>query len=307
MPLVPVELYTSGEILATAEDRWSRVHSERPDLAPALLLQRELLTIVIETAEAIERTRLPRLSLPAKYLAAKLKRGVPMLSGEPIPLPLSVLKSALLRLCDALATGGAGESASHIRHAIERSSVDAGSLLSASLSRDQDAVRAGSVQHGLAPDLTWLAAELAASPFVFALQRTMLAHRDDSLTAAFGDWIAGYCPMCGSWPALAEVVGGHRALRCSFCALAWELNTYSCIYCGEEREAFVTAAPNEERKDRRLELCSACHSYLKTIDVDRLSPFPLVAIADMETMDLDLAALEHGYGRPPLKDFVARR
>jgi len=66
----------------------------------------------------------------------------------------------------------------------------------------------------------------------------------------------------------------------------------------------VTAAPDEERKDRRVEICSACQGYLKTIDVPALSPFPLVAVVDMETMDLDLAAMEHGYGRPPLKEFT---
>ena len=42
--------------------------------------------------------------------------------------------------------------------------------------------------------------------------------------------------------------------------------------------------------------------YLKTVDLPELSPFPLLAIADLETMDLDVAAMEHGYTRPALKD-----
>ena len=42
----------------------------------------------------------------------------------------------------------------------------------------------------------------------------------------------------------------------------------------------------------------ACGGYLKTIDLDELSPFPLLAISDIETMDLDMAAMEHGYQRP---------
>jgi hypothetical protein len=33
------------------------------------------------------------------------------------------------------------------------------------------------------------------------------------------------------------------------------------------------------------------------------SPFPLVALADMESMDLDVAAMSHHFGRPPLKKF----
>ncbi|HEX4348098.1 MAG TPA: hypothetical protein VHZ73_11025, partial [Vicinamibacterales bacterium] len=54
---------------------------------------------------------------------------------------------------------------------------------------------------------------------------------------------------------------------------------------------------------RRLELCSGCGSYLKTVDVPELSPFPLLAIGDMETMDLDLAAMERGFHRPTGKEF----
>jgi FdhE protein len=157
----------------------------------------------------------------------------------------------------------------------------------------------------------WLLAELAASPFAHALQVALLSPRPDPAGSALSDamraWNHGYCAVCGSWPALAEVADGHRVLRCSFCAAGWELNEYCCIYCREHGEAFITAAPDEERKDRRVEICGACQGYLKTIDVAAISPFPLVAITDMESMDLDLAAMEHGYSRPPLKEFATRR
>ena len=95
-------------------------------------------------------------------------------------------------------------------------------------------------------------------------------------------------------------------LRCSFCAAAWELTTYACVYCGEDGEPFVTAAPDEERKDRRVEVCSSCGGYLKTVDTAALSPFPLLSIGDLETMDLDMAAMEHGYAKPPMKEFRSR-
>ena len=309
MPQVTVETFGHRELLSIARQRWEKVRHERPDLGPAIDLQSRLLTIVVETGEIVQSTRLPRLSLPPKYLAAKLGRGVPILAGEPIPVPVSVLKPALLGLCEALASGGAGDAATRISEAVELGRLDAASLLTASLARDQTAVREGAVHQGLAPDLLWLAAELATGPFAYALQRALLAApRDtpDALSDAREKWTAGYCPLCGSWPAIAEVVGGHRGLRCSFCALAWELPSYSCIYCGEDGEAFVTAAPDQERTDRRLELCGACRSYMKTVDVEGFSPFPLVAIADMETMDLDLAAMEHGYSRPPLREFAKR-
>jgi FdhE protein len=291
------------ELLETAERRWAAIAAARPDLAPALTLQRNLLGSLIDLGARFEAGRLPRLSLPPKYLAAKLRRGVPVFSGEPVPLPAAVIKPTLLQLCEALAAGGAADAALHIREAIASGNIEVGSLLAASLTRDQAAIRTGATHRGLAPDLVWLVAELAVSPFIHALQRALLGREDEALATALAAWHKGYCPACGSWPAVAEVVGGHRTLRCSFCSSAWELPTYACIYCEEHGAPFVTAAPDEERKDRRLEVCTTCGGYLKTIDLPELSPFPLLAITDIETTDLDVAAMEHGYARPVLKDF----
>jgi len=310
MPYVPVAPVSRDRLLDAAERRWNGILERRPDLKPAVDLQQRLLTLVIDLAHTIDSGRLPRLSLPPKYIETKLARGVPVLAGEPIPLPVQLLHAALLELCGALASGGAGEAAEHIQSALESGGMEAGSLLAASLARDQIAIRTGAVHRGLAPDLVWLVAELAVSPFAHALQRALFANAAanavTSLGAALTSWNRGYCPACGSWPALAEVVGGRRVLRCSFCAVAWELATYACIYCEEDADPFVTAAADEERRDRRIELCSRCAGYLKTVDVPALSPFPLLAIADLETMDLDLTAMERGHTRPPLPGVATR-
>jgi FdhE protein len=309
MPYVPIPAISRENLLNSARKRWAAVREARPDLEPALALQRRLLGSIAELARVLDGGRLPKLSLPPKYLAAKLARGVPALAGEPIPVPVPVLLPALLQLCDALAEGGAGEAATHIRQTIAEKQIDAGSLLTTSLHRDQGAIRTGATHRGLSPDLVWLVAELAVSPFVHALQRMLFANATASpeLQSALAGWSRGYCPACGSWPAVAEVVGGHRTLRCSFCSSAWEPTTYACIYCEEHGEPFVTAAPNEDRKDRRLEVCSTCGSYLKSVDMPELSPFPLLSISDIETTDLDVAAMEHGYARPALRDFRTRR
>lgn len=304
MPYVAVLGQKSPVLTEIAERRWAAILAARPDLEPALALQRRLLALVLDLDATLAGAKLPRLSLPPKYLAAKLGRGVPMLAGEPIPLPLPPMTATLLKLCDALATGGAGDAAAHIRTSLASGQMDGGSLLAASLGRNQAAIRSGATHRGLAPDLVWLVGELAVGPFVYRLQQSLFAESsDETLRAALAAWDRGYCAACGSWPALAEVVGGHRALRCSFCSSAWELPQYACIYCREGGAKFVTAAPNDERKDRRVEVCSNCGGYLKTTDLPELSPFPLVSISDIETTDLDVAAMEHGYQRPALREF----
>ncbi|MGH9143470.1 MAG: formate dehydrogenase accessory protein FdhE [Vicinamibacterales bacterium] len=307
MPYVTIQVFSRENLLDSARRRWDVIQDARPEMAPALALQGELLTQMIDLAATLAGGRLPRLSLPPKYLAAKLARGVPALAGEPIPLPVPVLTPTLFQLCDALASGGAGDAATHIRASLDGGKLEPASLLAASLHRDLGAVRTGAMHRGLSPDLTWLVAELAVSPFVHALQRMIFgAVTAGELRDALDAWNRGYCPACGSWPAVGEVAGGHRTLRCSFCSCGWELNTYACIYCEESGEGFVTAAPNPERTDRRLEVCASCGGYLKTIDVPELSPFPLLSISDIETTDLDVAAMEHGYARPGLKEFTKK-
>jgi hypothetical protein len=308
MPFAPMPAISGQNLLEIAERRWAAIRAARPDLAPALDLQRALLGILIDLSRALETGRLPRLSLPPKYVAAKLQRGVPLLAGEPIPLPLPLLVPSIGALCDALAAVGAGDAAAHIRQAIDSGAIEPGSFLGASFARNQPAIRTGAAHRGLSPDLLWLVGELAVSPYVHLLQQRHLAEPAEAVLRAAADaWNAGHCPACGSWPAVAEVVAGHRTLRCSLCAAGWELNTYACIYCGESGESFVTAAPDAERKDRRLELCHHCGGYLKTIDVSDLSPFPLLSISDIETTDLDVAAMEHRFARPALKEFGTKR
>jgi FdhE protein len=314
MAHVVIEIPTPDVLQLAAEARWGSIVADRPEIGTAVDLQRRLLDLVIRLTRRVESGRLPRLSLPRRYVAAKLSKGVPALAGEPIPLPETALRETLLQLCSELAKSGAGDAAEHIRSAVEDGSLDAGSLLSASLSRDQHAIRTAAVHRGLAPDLVWLVAELAVGPFAYLLQRSLFSPTPggseataDPVAAALDAWHHGYCPACGSWPAMAEVVAGQRVLRCSFCAAGWELPTYACVYCAEGGEPFVTAAPDETRKDRRVEVCSACSGYLKTVDTFTLSPFPLLSIADLETMDLDMAAMEHGYQRPVLKDFLTKR
>src|SRR5262245_55882528 len=133
MPLVALATSHREARLAAAADRWSALLNAHPDLEPAVSLQKSLVGLVVDLADAVESRPLPRLSLPPRYLAAKLLRGTPAFAAEPIPLPVAVLAHALLALCDALARGGAGDSADHIKRALAEGRMNAGSLLTASL------------------------------------------------------------------------------------------------------------------------------------------------------------------------------
>jgi FdhE protein len=276
----------------------------RPDLIPALDLQGTLLSREVDLLFAISAGGLPSLKLPAGYVAAKLSRGVPVLYGEPIPLPLPLLETSAREFCDRLAAGGAGDAASSVGRAIDARNVDAGTAIAACLARDQRRVRLIATRCGISPDILWLIAELALAPFVHLLQSRVLlpVDADSRLGAARDGWDHGFCPACASWPAIVEATGGRNLLRCSFCAAAWTLTTCRCIYCANHDERFITAASDAQHASSRLQTCGKCGGYVKVIEVNAPTPFPLVAIEDLATMDLDVAAMNRKYMRPPLPE-----
>ena len=146
--------------LELATSRWNQILVARPDLEPAVALQRELIGLVVDGAELVEHGRLPRLSLPPRYVAAKLGNGIPALTGEPVPVPVPVLRPTLMQLCGALERGGAGNAAAHIRATVEEGRMDAASLLTASLRREQHAIRAARVPYWLRPGFLLLGADV---------------------------------------------------------------------------------------------------------------------------------------------------
>src|SRR5258706_8908236 len=136
MPYILLPPTPRAELDATAEARWNAIVEARPELSTAVELQRRLLARVMTLTRTIERGRLPRLSLPPQYLAAKLARGVPVLAGEPIPLPVAALADTLMKLCDELAEGGAGEAAEPIRTCVGNGTLEPRPLLGAPCTGD---------------------------------------------------------------------------------------------------------------------------------------------------------------------------
>ena len=53
MAYVAVLAANRGDLLDIAERRWTAIRTSRPDLAPALELQRTLLTLVVELDETL--------------------------------------------------------------------------------------------------------------------------------------------------------------------------------------------------------------------------------------------------------------
>jgi FdhE protein len=306
MPYVALRPVDRATRRALADARWSDMAGAKPDLHSAISLQRKLIGLVDDLAASFDAGRPPRLSLPPRYLTTKLRSGIPALAGEPVQVPVETLQPTFVELCRALADGGGGEATLALRDAVEAGHLDTRAVLTRALRREQGALRVAATRAGLGHDLLWLVADLTVSPFAHALLASVFGSPVEPLAGTLNAWSRGYCPLCGSWPALAERLGTVRRLRCSLCASAWEVSDESCMYCSERGDAFAVLAPDPSKPDRAIDLCRTCKGYAKSVGTDASLPFPLVAIADLDSMDLDLIAVRAGFARPALRNFAAR-
>lgn len=132
--------------------------------------------------------------------------------------------------------------------------------------------------HGLRPSLCGCAAQLSG-------------YLDPSPSGE-----QGYCPVCGSSPAIAWLEDeGRRYLFCSFCWHKWPLNRVLCPFCGSRNPEGLFYLYSEEEKEYRVDACQSCRKYIKTVDSRVLNRCAYPALEQVASLHLDLKASEAGY------------
>jgi FdhE protein len=194
--------------------------------------------------------------------------------------------------------------ARHVRALIDElglrlSAADSLALLSAAISGDTAIVQRLAAQLEVDAAALESRGQMATLPLLQACRQQL-----QSLLPRF--WSESYCPICAAWPVLAERRGLDRSrrLRCGRCATDWEVEWLYCIYCGErDHRKLGTLLPEESGEMLKVETCDTCHGYLKSIaSLQGFQPLELL-LQDLETVELDLVALERGYHRPQQSAF----
>lgn len=142
--------------------------------------------------------------------------------------------------------------------------------------------------------------DLASAPFVGAALQAYFTCLAAGLDAASAEPAGAGCPVCGSPPVAAVVLGTERTrhLACSLCATEWHVPRVQCFIC---RSAATLSYFSVEGgpAGSRAEACESCRSYLKVFD--RLEAPAAEPLADdAATLVLDLLMGERGYRRAGL-------
>lgn len=113
------------------------------------------------------------------------------------------------------------------------------------------------------------------------------------------EWLKGYCPVCGSLPALLFLLGeGERMGYCSWCGSQWGLHRLQCPSCDNRYHESLGYIYVEAEPHYRIQFCSLCKIYFKLIDTREMLAPPYFPLEEWTTLHLDLLAQREGWRQP---------
>jgi FdhE protein len=258
-------------------DAWVRTHAF---LAPVALA-------IARVDAALDAASIPRARIPdwndyrAEFLA-----GVPLLHSTDAAIDVDDVDRAILAVIDALARDpfdGAFRDDLHALAGLPRGTAHPRRIVDWLLGDE-----------GWTPPSPDMLRYVGWRVFATALQPVIddfTGWRDDDR------WLRRYCPVCGSMPAMAHLVGTdpgrRRYLSCGCCGTRWRYGRTECPFCEVKSDRLASLAIDGE-SGLRIDYCESCRGYLKTYAGHGDEA---VLLADWTSLHLDLAARERGLQR----------
>jgi len=157
-------------------------------------------------------------------------------------------------------------------------------LFRAVLDSDDKAIESAAKELEIDPPVLTLLLRMSLRPALMDVARAVQGRLD------LGRWHYGHCPVCGSAPKLADLSGegGQRTLHCSLCETIWPYVRLRCPFCENDNKEDLSYLRAESEEGLRVDLCSRCGHYIKTIDLRELAGPIIVPLDDAATWHLDI-------------------
>ena len=177
--------------------------------------------------------------------------------------------------------------------------IDPVAIIHMGIERDSSELEASDLSRppspvAVSPDTVALLGQLCALPLLLSAAQKVSPEASRS-------WQRGYCLVCGAWPSMVEMRGiqRERRMRCGCCGSDWLLPVLHCAFCDEiDHQKLGSLLSEGDEQQVRVETCSTCRGYLKTLFTLTTLPFTTLALKDLSTVTFDLAARDRGYARP---------
>jgi FdhE protein len=289
--------------MACLEQRLAVLSAGYPELAGDLASEASLLRAVLQDPRT-PRTPLP--PLPRERLVARLGAGIPVLHEEPLFIDVGFALNLLDRLVRSTREAGCqgtDSRAESIREALMGARLDAEQVFAEAFVQHPDHLAQLAVAGGASARTLARLAERTVAPLRHGYARGL-----EPVLKTTDSWREGYCPVCGSWPVMAdaETHAASGGFRCAACGTGWRLADRRCPFCGTNDSRHLAVVELERTTGPLLgvQLCDACGRYLKLAEPLDGIPSALLAFEDLGSRSLDHAALARGFERPSVSGFT---
>jgi len=240
--------------------------------------------------------KLVPLGLSSDLVQTKRAEGFPLLRRREFPLDVEAAEAILTQVRDHIPESNREFRKAHtaLRQALD-SHLD-----------QKTAVWRSFLEHDWEPWEEWVSIEgIDISSLLFLARSCIRPSLDwvaEDILRRFplpDTWLKGYCPICGSLPALLFLQGaGERKAYCSWCGTTWGLHRLQCPYCDNRYHESLGYLQVEAEPQYRIHYCRLCKSYFKTIDTREQLDFPYLPLEEWTTLHLDLLAQKGGWNLP---------
>ncbi len=239
------------------------------------------------TVKASENFRPPDMKLDFDSLPKTWYQGKSLLNPAELSLDWEQAKNLYEQLVDRIKTMEDGRrQVEGLLKALAKDHDGIPILMKAVLTSDFKAIQTTAEKFKVDPPVLTLLLRLSLRPALLETAQAVQGLLD------LNQWTYGHCPVCGSAPKLADLSGegGKRSLHCSLCETVWTYPRLQCPFCENDNRKDLSYLRAENEEGLRVDLCSRCGHYLKTIDLRELPGPVIVPLDDVATWHLDLIA-----------------
>jgi FdhE protein len=272
--------------------RIDRLAKQRPSHKQVLDFLKEVITEQVKIRPLIE---IGPVHMNEGLITKKTSEGFPLVNKGDLKLDIVSATTVFKGLCQVLKRNNKVSSdIDKIERLIGSEELNLEELFKKTAAGDGKYIASESDRRGLEAGILSFLAENSLRPIFQAYARELERHVDQE------HWRRAYCPVCGSEPVMAELVGRERKrfLICSCCGYEWRFKRIQCPFCeNEERRKFKYFFGDQDRRAYRIETCQKCKKYIKTVDTEELDGAFFPAVEDLGTLYLDVLAKKEGYER----------
>lgn len=232
------------------------------------------------------------IKIPENLLSVKQKEGFSLITRKDFTVDIKTSKALLRQICRL--AGKANEvlapASLKIMEALNKGTVDVPTLLSKILSEDDIYFDETAKSLEMDKEVLLFIAYESIRPSLSLCAEQLATYLDKNTL-----WEKGYCPVCGSPPALSILRGeGERFLFCSFCGHEWHSQRIYCPFCKNKEQETLHYFFNEEEEEYRVDVCDQCRRYIKAIDTRKIKRPMYPFIEQVATLHFDIIAQSQG-------------